>query len=478
MSSPPESFAGDWITPDHPTYADAIARWAVNAQRRAKAVAFVKSAQDVAHVLAYAQHQGLPVAIRGGGHSVAGASSSDGGIVIDLSRYLAGVRVDPAAKLAYVGGGAVWGTVDKAAIEHGLATVGGTVNHVSCQNSVYCLQALTLILTLGGGYGFLTGEHGLAMDNLAQVTVVTASGKILTASSTENVDLFWGIRGGGCNFGVVTEFVLVLHPQRRTVFGGIIAFAPPAIPDVTSSLVKWWQAGPSAKEAIFYGISTDPASNPIALLILFWNGSEEEGREHFKPLFDIGPVMDTCKETPYEEVNSFQNFNVQHGRNYYMKGVFASEPRADVIDNLVTRIPELATKTGLALTVIYEMISTKKVLSVPAGATAHIRGPRINVLIFATWTDTDSNKLDTVRGAANELGRILLQGERTIPESLNTGYGNYVSEEPAPNIIGGGGSKVSADILFGDNYPRLQKLKKELDPGLVFSKWSPITPQE
>jgi FAD/FMN-containing dehydrogenase len=131
MSSQPESFTGDWITSDHPQYSEAIARWAVNSQRRAKAVAFAKSPQDVAVVLKYAKQHKYQIAIRGGGHSTSGASSSEGGIVIDLSRHISGVRVDPVAKLAYVGGGAIWETVDKAAIEHGLATVGGTVNHVS-----------------------------------------------------------------------------------------------------------------------------------------------------------------------------------------------------------------------------------------------------------------------------------------------------------------------------------------------------------
>ncbi len=131
MSTQPESFTGDWITPDHPSYSKAIARWAANAERRAAAVAFVKSAQDVAIVLNHAkQHKSL-IAIRGGGHSASGASSIEGGVVIDLSRYLADVRVDPAEKLAYVGGGAIWETVDKTAIKHGLAAVAGTVNHVS-----------------------------------------------------------------------------------------------------------------------------------------------------------------------------------------------------------------------------------------------------------------------------------------------------------------------------------------------------------
>ena len=131
MSTPPDSFTGDWITPNHPDYPKAIARWAANAERRAKVVAYVKSPQDVVVVLKYAKQQNLPITVRGGGHSPAGSSSIENGIVIDLSRHLSSVRVDPTAKLAYVGGGAIWETVDKAAIEHGLATVAGTVNHVS-----------------------------------------------------------------------------------------------------------------------------------------------------------------------------------------------------------------------------------------------------------------------------------------------------------------------------------------------------------
>jgi FAD/FMN-containing dehydrogenase len=129
--SGPESFTGDWITADHPGYSEAIARWAANAERRATAVAFVKSPQDVTIALNYAKQHKLLIAVRGGGHSTSGASSIEGGIVVDLSRHLSNVRVDPAEKLAYVGGGAIWETVDKTTIEHGLAAVGGTVNHVS-----------------------------------------------------------------------------------------------------------------------------------------------------------------------------------------------------------------------------------------------------------------------------------------------------------------------------------------------------------
>jgi hypothetical protein len=465
MSGPPDSFTGDWITPGHSDYSKAIARWAANAERRAKVVAFVKSAQDVAVVLRYAKQQNLPLAVRGGGHSPAGASSIENGIVIDLSRHLSKVRVDPIAKLAYVCGGAIWETVDKTAIEHGLATVAGTINHTGVGG-----------LLLGGGYGFLTGEHGLALDNLVQATVVTARGDILTASSTENPDLFWALRGAGCNFGVVTEFVLRLHPQRRTVFAGIIAYPPPAIPKAVSVLGNSWKIGLSDKECVIYAQTADPAGNPMALFILFWNGSEEEGRAHFKPYFEIGPVMDTCKEIPFEQLNSLQNSHAVHGKNYYMKGVFSSEPQLEVVDKLVSRLPQIRAESGANLTVLYELIPTKKILSIPNHATAHIRGCRINVLISADWDSKDTDILDKVRKATSDLGQIVVQGEKIIPESLNVGYGNYNTEEIV-SAVGSSGSKANSQALFGENYARLQKLKREYDPDLVFFKWCPITPQ-
>ncbi|KAH9965223.1 FAD-binding domain-containing protein [Russula dissimulans] len=467
MSNPPESFNGDWITPDHPSYSEAIARWAANAQRRAKAVAFVKTAQDVATVLKYAKQSKFSIAIRGGGHSTGGASSIEDGIVVDLSRHLSSVKVDPIEKLAYVGGGAIWETVDKEAIQHGLATVGGTVNHVN---------RICVSLLLGGGYGFLSGEHGLVIDNLVKATVVTARGDILTTSSTENPDLFWGIRGAGCNFGVVTEFVLRLHPQRRTVFGGILAYPLPLLKDVVTTLAKSWESGLSEKEAITFAQTADPAGNPLALFVLFWNGSEEEGRSHFKPFFDLGPVMDTCKELPYEELNSIQNFNVQHGKNYYVKGVFSSGIQLDVAEKLASRIPELTKGRYVSLTVVHEFLPTKKILSVPSDATAHIRGPRANILLLAGWPGDgkDTDKLDVVRSATTELRQIIIQGERDIPESRNTGYGNY---EIDPAVKRSASTAVSAQELFGSNYAKLQKLKKKYDPDLVFFKWNPITPE-
>jgi len=307
--------------------------------------------------------------------------------------------------------------------------------------------------------------------------VVTARGDILTASDTENADLFWGIRGAGCNLGVVTEFVLRLHPQRRTVFAGILAFPPPAIPKAVETVINFWNQGLLEKETIFYAQTADPNGNPLALIILFLNGSEDEGLAHFKPFFDIGPVMNTCKEIPYEELNSIQNFNVKPGSNFYIKGIFSSGPQVGVAEKLVSRHPELSKNSGLNLITLFELIPTNKVLTVPNNATAHIRGPRVNVAVMASWpgTDKDANKLEAARSAAAELSRIVIDGETIIPESENTGYGNYTSEEVTSAAAGRTG--IKAEALFGENYARLQKLKKEYDPDLIFFKWTPITPQ-
>lgn len=240
---------GDIVTPDSPDYKAAIARWASNAERNAKIVAFVKDADDVAATLAFVRSTSprLPLAIRGGGHSSSGASSVENGLVIDLSRYCNSVRVDPENKLAYVGGGALWADVDREAIKYGLAGVAGTVSHTGVGG-----------LTLGGGFGWLAAEHGLVVDNLVQVTLITADSQILTVNANSYPDLWWGIRGGGCNFGVVTEFVYRIHPQRKTVYGGVLIFTPDALDKLVPATAAWWERGPHEKEGMMQLMTVGP----------------------------------------------------------------------------------------------------------------------------------------------------------------------------------------------------------------------------
>jgi FAD/FMN-containing dehydrogenase len=193
-------------------------------------VVFPKNESDVGLALQFATSNSIPLAIKCGGHNPSGASSIKDGLCIDLSRYFNTARVDPKQQLVYVGGGAIWETVDRATIAHGLATPAGTVNHTGVGG-----------LTLGGGYGWLSGQHGLVIDNLVQATVVIANGTVVAASASSHPDLFWAIRGGGSNFGVVTEFVFKVYPQRRTVFAGQVIFPPSLLNKLVETTDKWWE---------------------------------------------------------------------------------------------------------------------------------------------------------------------------------------------------------------------------------------------
>ncbi|KAA1469062.1 FAD-binding domain-containing protein [Dentipellis sp. KUC8613] len=463
LSSFKKVFKGDVVTPDSPEYEQAIARWAANSQRRAAVVAFVKDADDVSAALKYAREHKLPIAVKGGGHNPAGASSVEGGLVIDLSRHITGVRIDEEKKLGYVGGGALWKNVDETAIKYGLAGVGGTVNHTGVGG-----------LTLGGGFGYLTGDHGLVVDNLVQATVVTADGSILAANKTENPDLFWALRGGGSNFGVVTEFVFQLHPQRSTVFGGMIVFPGFVVDQLMPILVEKFSKGLDPKETFMQVLTLDPAGRPCIVFTVFYNGSEEEGRAHYKPFYDLKPVMDTCREIPYEKLNTIQNDKVEHGRNYYMKPAYLIRPDLNVTKKLLERLPQLVATHKDAIegiTFVIEYWSLKKACSVPAGETAFIRDPRLSGVANVVFRENTPEHLKLTRQIASELIEIT----QTLPENTQgsgTGYGNYSAlyiEAPQAN---------NAQALFGANYSRLTELKKKYDPDMVFSKWFTIAPAE
>ncbi|CAL1702341.1 unnamed protein product [Somion occarium] len=436
-----KQFKGDLVTPSDPGYEEAIDRWAHNAARRAKVVAFVKDPQDVSLAIKYAKANALPIAIRGGGHSAAGTSSSEDGLVIDLSKYINGVTVDAEKRLAYIGGGAVWKTVDHAAIQHGLATVGGTVNHTGVGG-----------LILGGGYGWL----------------IPADGSVLTANSSENSDLFWAIRGGGCNFGVVTEFVLKLFPQRRSVFAGQIVFTPDKLEQVGAALDKWWpNAGSSGKASLMSVMTRGPDGNPCIVVSLFYNGSEAEGREHYKILYDIGPVADLAKEVPYEEVNGMQNALAAPGLNYYMKGALLSDtPSKDLRREVFDRVISLS-KEDLNVAIILELLPHDKINSVPADVTPYRRNLHGNTLILIQWKEHTPEKGKAARAAAHELAGLMPKGE---------GYGNYAGTDDAASSKTGVAPAEKSQELFGQHYPRLQAIKKKYDPEMIFHKWFLIVP--
>ncbi|KAG5651066.1 hypothetical protein H0H81_010001 [Sphagnurus paluster] len=447
-------FKGDIVTPDDADYRKALARWAVNAERRAKIVAFVKDAEDVALAIKYARLNSLPIAIRGGGHSPAGASSSEDGLVIDLSRHIKGARIDPDKKLAYVGGGALWDIVDKEAIKHGLATVAGTVNHTGVGG-----------LILGGGFGWLTAKYGLAIDNLVQATLVTADGSVVTASDTENPDLFFAIRGGGSNFGVVTEFVLRLHPQRAKVYHGTLVFPPTVLEKMVEVTAKWW-ANVGENEGMLQMFGLGPDGNPAIILFIFYNGSEEEGRANYKSFFDLGPVVDFTKEIPYENVNAALNEGMAHGKGVYQKGFANNHYEYQSIVQAYEKIISVSSPE-FKVNLIFEYFPIGKVISVPLSATAFRRDPAPLAVLLILWTKDAEGTTERARTIAYDLARIVSGAELT--EVQNFGYSNYDPE--AVSVTG-----HRAQIAYGENYPRLQAIKKRYDPDNIFNKWFAITP--
>lgn len=196
--------------PSDEGYDKSIDRWSKAAEKRAGVAVAATSAKEVSITIKYASEKGLDVAVKGGGHSTAGASSTDGGLLIDLGR-MRNVDVDTEKQLLYVQGGCLWSDVDEAAWKHGLATVGGTVADTGVGG-----------LTLGGGYGHLSGGYGLVIDNTVSITVVLANGEIKTASKEQDPDLFWALNGAGQNFGITTEFVLKAWPQKEMYLGTML----------------------------------------------------------------------------------------------------------------------------------------------------------------------------------------------------------------------------------------------------------------
>ncbi|KAI5892433.1 FAD-binding domain-containing protein [Schizophyllum commune H4-8] len=455
----PAGFKGDIVTRDHPGYEEAIRRWSRSAERRAAVVAYIKDAEDAAIAIAYARAHELPIAIKGGGHSSAGASSVEDGLVIDCSRYLRYCRVDPVRKTARVGGGTLWEMVDKAAYEHGLATVGGTVNDTGIAG-----------LTLGGGFGYLSGQHGLALDNMIEATVVLADGTILLASATKHADLFFGIRGGGSNFGVITEFVFRLHEQKPMVFSGFLSFRSSDIPRLVNAIEHYWQVQ-DPRACMFMTFS---AKNGIRCLI-FYDGSRHEAHRHFARFFGIGPTSNTAKEIPYVEANATLNETFKPGASEYQKSIGHPVPTVSLLEELNGMVKAYGAADGPSPIVIFSFWPKKRLMEHHVTECAFRHDPYPDLALIAIYKSNTPENLTMARARVYELydfvrGFDAMSGMST---SALAGYANNDDEAASTELEKR--AKRSREA-FGDVYPRLQEIKKKYDPDMVFNRWYPIIP--
>jgi FAD/FMN-containing dehydrogenase len=425
-------------------YDEARRVWNGNVDRRPAVIVRCLGPADVQQAVNFARALGLLVSVRGGGHSAPGYGTNDGGVVIDLSP-MKGIRVDPDARTVNAQGGVLWRELDHETQAFGLATTGGTVSNTGIAG-----------LTLGGGLGWLMGKHGLTVDNLLSADVVMVDGTFQRASATENPDLFWALRGGGGNFGVVTSFEYRLHPVS-TVLGGLVLYPLAQAREVLRFYRDFCRTLPDEAEA-YSGLLTSPDGVPVAAMILGYNGPIEEGtkvlapaRAFGKPVADlVGPMPYTARQTMLDQGNAV------HGLHRYWRSAFTEEIPDHLIDALVEAAA--AFSSPLSAFIFFYMHGAATRVS-PAATAFAARRPQWDFDAIGQWTDGAGSPrhIDWVRAIWN----------RVEPHLQGHAYVNHLAADDQPE-------KVRAS--FGENYARLRQLKAVYDPRNLFRMNANIAP--
>jgi FAD/FMN-containing dehydrogenase len=438
---------GPVLARDHPGYDVARTTFNGMTDRRPAVIACCAGSDDVSAAVAWAHEEGLPAAIRGGGHSVAGHAVCEDGLVIDL-RLLGGVRVDPESRRVRAGGGATWRNVDAPCAAHRLAMPGGTYDTTGVAG-----------LTLAGGIGHLMGLHGLTLDNLVSAQVVLADGSVVTASETAEPDLFWALRGGGGNFGVVTEFEFALHPLPAA-WGGLISYARPYMRDALRLYRDVMASAPDELTLMCY-LDHEKVPEGAAFITVCFAGDAEAAAEVVRPLRETLPVLnDGLGLTSYLQIQVMQG-DLPFGLRHYWKGHFVDSLPDDLIDEIIDHFlghPQ----DGWDGVLIEQMHGAA--LRVPADATAFgHREKCFNVSALGVWEDAarDSDHIAWARRTAATLEAHSTSGG---------GYLNYgAPDEPIERVRAAYG-----DAKFG----RLRQVKRRYDPNNLFRFNHNIPPAE
>ncbi len=434
--------SGELIGASDPGYDQARAVFNAMIDRRPDLIARCASVSDVQQVLASGRAAGGPVVVRGGGHSAPGFGTADGGIVIDLSP-MQSIEVDPDRRTARVRGGATWGTVDAATHEHGLALPAGIISTTGVGG-----------LTLGGGHGYLSRKYGLTIDNLIEAEVVLADGRVVTASDAEHPDLFWALRGGGGNFGVVTSFTYRLHPVRNVICG------PTAWPvSETRNVLSWYRDFLPAQDDDLYGffaVMTVPPADTFpeafhmhkaCAVVWCYLGDPADAEVALAPVRAMEPAFDGIGEATYPALQSTFDPLYPPGLQSYWRGdFFGAVPDAavDAHAHFAERMP-----TMLSTMHLYPVDGA--VHRVPGDATAWAyRDVTYSQVIVGV--DPDPANADAVKKWAIDYS------DATRPHSAGGGYVNFMMDE--------GQERVRA--TYRDNYTRLARIKAEYDPANVF----------
>lgn len=426
---------GRVVLPEDDAYDDARRVWNGMVDKRPAMVVYCATPDDAAEVVAAARSHELPLAVRSGGHNVAGSSVCDGGIVADLSPMKA-IAVDPGRRIARAEAGVMLGEFDRATQAHGLATTMGVVSGTGIAG-----------LTLGGGFGKLGRRHGLACDNLVAAEVVTADGHQVRASADEHADLFWAMRGGGGNFGIVTAFEYRLHPVGPDVLAGSLLYDFDQARMVLPAVYDLARNAPDEVSVDIALVMAEPGK-PVLSVSPFFAGDIEEGRRALAPFQRLGsPLEDSIAPVPYLQVQSAGDSVFPPGRRYYWKAQYLDEPGDEAFETLLERFA--AAPASGCLAVLQQVGGA--IARVPAGDTPYgNRAAAYDCFPVAIWDDPADDEAH-VRWA-RELWAAMQ------PYSTGGVYANNLGDE--------GDERVRA--AFGDNYVRLSEIKRQYDPTNLF----------
>jgi len=442
-------FSGTLLAPGDANYEEARTVHNSMIDKQPALIAQCATPADVTAAIAFGCDARLEIAVRAGGHSVAGMSLSDGGTVIDV-RPMKEIEIDPAARTARVGAGVTWGEFDRAAQEHGLATTGGRVSTTGVAG-----------FTLGGGSGWIERKYGLACDNLRAVELVLANGDEVRASARENPELFWALHGGGGNFGVATTLEFDLHPVGPTVHAGLLLWPAASAPDVLHAYRDWAQAAPEELGSAV-GFLTGPAEEFIpphlqgqllCAVIPCWFGPIESARDAVAPMRALGPEVDLVSDMPYADFQCMID-DPPGFRNYWSASYMRS-------------LPDDAIATFLKASSDMRSPLCQNLMLPWGGAVARVsdtdtpmtqRNATWVYHPFAVWESPadDAANIAWARDAIADMDRFATDGI----------YLNFIGDE-------GPGRVKDA---FGPNYARLQAVKREYDPDNVFRLNQNITP--
>jgi len=448
-----EATRGPVTTSQSPDYDQARSVYNAMINRRPLAIVHATDVADVRTAVEAARESGLDLAIRGGAHSVPGFGTVDDGIVVDLSA-MKGIRIDPEKRIGRVQGGCTWGDFDHAAHAFGLATPGGIISTTGVAG-----------LTLGGGIGYLARAHGLSIDNLRSADVVLADGSFVTASENEHPDLFWALRGGGGNFGVVTELEFDLHPVD-TIYGGPMFFELDDAEDLFKTYRDWIAAAPRTMGAFpafqiappLPFVPGDRVGEPFVLLVSCFNGSDEEAEGLLKDLRAVGkPVAEHVGRMPYPALNGAFDGLLPAGLQHYWKAAFLPE----LTDGAIAAHLEHGPQVPAMESTMHLYPIDGAVHDVAADATAFAyRDANFAPVIAGMWPNPEDNDANTrwVRDYHTALE----------PHTSDGGYINFMAEDDQ--------SRIRAN--YGSNYDRLAAVKKAYDPTNLFHLNQNIAPAE